>query len=52
MVCSTLHNDKSLSVQRPEIWKRYCLKRDGMFDFAERQQLEECSGQKDGNATF
>ena len=39
-------------VQWPERWKHNLLKRNGMFDFAERQQLEECSGQKDGNATF
>ena len=37
MACSTLQNDRSLA--RPERWKPYCLKTNGMFYFAERQEL-------------
>ena len=37
MACSTLQKDKSL--ERPEIWKRRFLKTNGVFYFAERQEL-------------
>ena len=37
MACPTLQNDRSL--ERPEIWKRYFLKTNGMFYFAERQDV-------------